>query len=257
MGCEESHITMTLLHNPLLQTSYHLPGTRYPFRKVPTHFFVGLEDFLKTYIPYVFQVGLNAVFIDSPPLFDSTILPWSDGNFSSLRETIGVIASDKTKCLLQKNFWKKTHEFFIEKHQVSDSLTSCLESFSHIEMISYLETKEKQDKFLFGEKESLKKIATLYSFYQIDVKSFYEFGWAIIEEIKRQLTVQGVLDTENWFEHCVDSNIDLSVIVEQSKSSIEKCYDVRFCDRPLTYGFYLLIRAAGLGGFCNIIHNGV
>lgn len=256
MGCEETHITMNLLHNPLLQTSYHLPGTRYPTHKLPTHFFVGLEDFLKTYIPYVFHVGLNAKFIDSPPLFDATILPWSDGNFSSLRETFGVIACDKTKCLLQKNFWRKVHEFFIEKPKESDSLTNCLQSFIHVEMVSSLERGLKQEKFFRSEKESLKKIATLYSFYQLDVKLFYEFGRVIIKEIKRQLIVQGVLETENWFECCVDSTLDLSIIVEQSKSSIEKHYDVRFCDRPLIHGFYLLIRAAGLGGFCDIIRNG-
>lgn len=255
MGSEENQLKMITLHNALIQISYHLAGTRYPVKQLPTHFFVGLEEFLEKYIPYTLFSALASTYIDAVTFLGTSILPWSHASlhFERLQDAFDSMTGEYTKPDLQKKFWTKVHEvFFTKQPKGYGYLSNCIEDLINTDNEASVSQMFKEGNYLPQEKASLKKIAKLYSFYQQDAILYKEFALSILEEIKRSLKEKKIA-TEKWYEDCIDHSLDLNSIIENSKATLEKKHKVRFENTRLTYGFYLLARRLGLGDFCEII----
>lgn len=235
LPCEENQIRLIALHNSLLKTSFHLPGTRYPKKTIPTHFFVGLDEFLEKYIPYALQAALSTTFIDAGAILNTSTLPWSEQRFTHLREACEYIVNKETEILLKLNFWRKVDEFFASKIPKS-SLNDCIRNLLEVDLEFCLQKTLENKSLLSSEKATLKKIAKIYSHYQKDAQIFREFGHLLIAHFKTETIPEN--DKE---------------IVERIKRDLEKKTHSQFIDYPLTYGFYLMIRSIALGGFRNII----
>lgn len=252
LGSEENQLKINMLYNSMLQYSYHLAGTRYPNKQIPTHFIVGLEDFLKRYIPYYLHTWLGAQFIDAVTFLHNSILPWSHEDFSNLGEAWDFIGREDTKRTLQKKFWQKVHEIFTVKlPNKNDPQTGPIYKLLKMELSAFSEQIE-SEQFLAHEKESMKKVADLYTAAHKDAILFNEFGLMLIKEIQGKLPTNRQAK-EKWFELCIDKKLDLATIVEQLKEDFEKRENSKFSEYPLTHGFYLLIHSAGLADFCNAI----
>jgi len=245
-GHEESHLLTILESNLLSKPSIHLCGTRYPTLQIPTHYFVGLEETLKAFIPHSITIAMVCFLADPGDNFNRCVLPWNDKSmwtaFYSLREVFEKIVDVPTKKEMQKHFWKNMHEFLTSQKQemifqqdISDLLNENIKEV--------LEVFKKQHALSRHEKDSLDKIEEIYRFYHQDAVYLKELGERVVAEIKACCT------PENWYESCIDAQIDMSKLIDQVKETMETQYAIRIVDYPLTENFYLLMQVIGAAQF--------
>ncbi len=237
-GNEEQHSEGIFEIIPFLQTSWHLAGTRYPEKQLPTHFFVGIEKHLKHFIPYTIQIGMTRHLLDPLNQDGTSAMPWNQkevrSTFTSLRDVFNFISNEKTVQEMQKMFWEHMDQFFHPGDNPM-KLRQDIETLIHMDVEGIIKSFRRKEKLTFAERKSLKNIGEIYRFYQQDAKYMWEFSSNIFQK------VQG------------DKTLDISEVIEQEKGGIEKKYSIKLQDYPITQGFYLLFQAVGAAQFNLIV----
>lgn len=244
-GHEESHVIIPWTINLMLQGAYHLGGTRYSDKNIPTHWIVGLEGHLKDYVPYSMGIYLAMDLIDPSDLSGRCILPWNiegkPAGFFSLSDCLAFIAKASTKKEIRQRYWKNVRDLFEVPSSKAIPLRQCIDDLIYtdvnIALHRFRKEFEKTEKLNRIENASLENIGELYKFFQDDAILFNEFGLEILNKMN---------------EIC-DSELVTSKLLNRIQSHIEKQRGINFADYPITYGFYLLCRSVGAGEFCDMI----
>jgi hypothetical protein len=233
-GSEEGHLIVHKKLSYFWRESIHLAGTRFPQKNIPTRPFVGLEEFLGKFLPYAIQLELVHDLIDSANTLGRCILPWNNKAlfpaFANLREVFACVAEEKHKREMQKLFWENVRAV-VQGSDAALILPSTLEMLIHMDVDEAMQALAPSASLSPKEKASLKNIGDLYRFFKQDALYFKEYAAAICEGQER----------------------DYPLAVERVKCAMEHKYALAFVDYPLTGGFYLLARSAGLGQFSDII----
>jgi len=235
-GREESHIGIKYISNLISKPSFHFSGTRYPNKEIPTHVFIGLEEYLQSYLPYTVEIqmchdllGGETTSVEKSPLF------WNENkvykNWKCLQDVLEFIAKDSTKEEMQSRFWSNMRSQFIKREE-SYSLHSILQELIQMDVKGVLKEFETGWLLTKKEKTSLKKIGKIYLDLQKDAKLFWEFGDLLLKIIPES------------FEGC--SFLDA---ITHSKNELEKKYHLKLSDYRLPYGLYLLACSVGAGEF--------
>lgn len=239
IGQEEGHLRIESYTNPLLHTCNHLGGTRYPTSLIPSHFFVGLEAYLKKMIPYVFGISLSMDLIDPSNSSNRCILPWNDHNtfttFKCLNDVFTYIANEITAKEMQKRFWKNVNKVFHSAEGPLVPLRQDIDKLRRLDIDAILNEFKRTHQLDHTENLSLKHIGSVYKFYQLDIKLLWEFGSQLLS-LK--------LD-ENT------NNIELAI--DHTMNGLEKKHLIQFIDLPITYSFFLMCHSLGAGEFSRII----
>lgn len=254
-GSEEGHYIGKIEITPLLQCSKHLGGVRHPSRRIPSHVFVGMETFLEIFIPYSLTLLMASELITSPLHKENNVLPWNDSpvpSFHNLRELFSYASKDKVKQEIKKRFWKNIRRLFqpTDEETQPDSKNSLhllqyIQELIQMDVGQIIQTIIERERLDYIEKASLKKMASIYLFYQQDAKLFWSFGEAVIQALAGH--------SSSWLEAAVDPINNLTALIEHIKTKQENDKQLKFSDFPLTQGLYLIMHAVGAGEFCERI----
>jgi hypothetical protein len=228
-GAEETHLKTRHVTNYLLQPSYHLGGARYPAKKLPIHPVIPLEEHLKKYLPYAFQIALVAYFVDPTNLIGRCVLPWNDKgaalDFKGLGDVFKYIADKSVRDEICRRFWKNVEDFFrddVEEINLRTNVLTLIATDVDAVIREYAQHHRQRRAF--------KKLGDIYKLTKKDAEMFWEFGTRIVHE----------------------KPLDLSAL-DRIKDSLEEHSKLNFKELPLTEGFYLIIRSLGLGEFSKFI----
>jgi len=232
MGGEELLTRLTFSFDLLSQCSFHLGGHRLPWGHWPTHYALGVDEYLNKYIPYSIYIALVEVFIDPVNAYGQNIYPWMDRSFTqrakNLHETLKILSDKKIYQEMQKRFWNNLKRFLNFSipplNFLQEDFKNLLESpFDEI-IQAHLEKenipKDQQNPFI--------KIARVYTFYQQDAQYFMQLA---------QQAVQFPLDTH------------LDRAIENLRMSMEENLHIHLEHFPLTYGLYLMLLHLGAAQF--------
>lgn len=235
-GAEEAHLRGIEKSRCFIRTSYHLATARHPKGALPTHFFVGLEEHLKGFIPYAITLAMTLAILDPTNKYKIRAIPWNKkgalGRVSSLRTILMVVGRGSTKEELRAGVWRNVKGVFGPDEIHPTMLRKNLDELINTDVDEVLEGFKKGKKLHADEVRSLGRIGALYKNYQQDARYLQEFGSLLMAQPGRDAPA-----------------------IEQAKAHMEGQYGFRFSDYPLTEGFYLLLLAAGAGQFCDIINN--
>lgn len=236
-GGEEKHLLLEGKRHFLLQLSYHLSGSRFPKKKIPTHSFVGLDEYLKKYLPYSLLIQMQLHFVDPINTHGHCILPWNEKKYTktvaTLSEAFTHIAAAEQKEEMQKRFWANVAQFFLTAQDREGSFFSTIQNLISIDPDTELKIFQEERALTRSEKKELQKIGAIYKAYQQDAQLFWKFGTYLIRHLEKQPKEAPPL--------------------EQIKEALEHELHISFADYPLTEGFYLLAESCGKGTFCTII----
>ena len=251
-GSEEGHSDkMGKWGSRMLQPSYHLGGARFPTKQLPTHFFVGLEDSLKSFIPYALNISLISCLLDPTGRLDRSVLPWSNEDFtdkfSSLKQVFEFIGKEKQKKEMQKLFWMNIHKTFIFAYK--DSFNQLLDELIQGDVDAIINEFKKQERLTRGEGKSLKIIGEMYKGFQKDAAYLSDLINIVVEKIKNNLKALGIEDMDKWAEYCTDYSINFTQLIDQAKDTVEKKNNINFQDFPFTQALYLILHVIGAGDF--------
>ncbi|MCE5294788.1 MAG: hypothetical protein LLF94_09295 [Chlamydiales bacterium] len=220
MGNEENNFITISRGHSFLQPAYHLCGSRYPKRAIPTHFFVGLDTCFKKSLPYVLLLYLSEYFISSTSRHVPTTLPWNDNytrpdkQYMSLKQTCQEMREQEVAA----RFWKKVHDFFILEKEEYHRFLRIKNQLAALDVEAVLTDFTKKNQLTEPEMASLTSLGEVYKSAQKDMELFWKLGSA--------LTPTQVL------EDVFPSNLE---------------------GYPLTEGLYLLAKSLGKGEFCSLI----
>lgn len=116
-GNEESHALPTHVWNdPFQQPIFHYSGTRFPQKLFPISPLDGALEYLKSYLPYSFQISMSSNLLNPSNSQGRSVFPWNDRenreNIHSLKELLAFAALPQTQKELQKRFWRNFEEVF-------------------------------------------------------------------------------------------------------------------------------------------------
>lgn len=232
-GSEEKHFETLGEIIPLLQITYHLGGTRYPNKRIPTHYFVGLEEYLKSYLPYTLCIDMAQCLLDPMNQYQRSVFPWNAkevwSSFTCLNDVFHYVSRESTITTMQKRFWDNMAQFFKGEQKSGTTFLESLQDLMYLDLKSIVRTFLKQNKLNASEKKSLKQIAEIYNHLQKDAKLFWEFGMLVTQRVRETSEIESTLVTV--------------------KNELETKYRLRFSDFPLTQGLYLLFLSIGAAQF--------
>ena len=185
-GNEENQFSFYRQLNPFLQTSIHLGGTRFPKKHLPTHFFVGLEEHLKTYIPYSLHIAMISDLLDPLDKRGFCIFPWrgssSPKRYSCLRELLMTLTDSDVIEKMQISFWRNVSLLLYATQDDHMMLQKQLLNLLHMDSLKAFKQVDFHDRLLAGEKRPLRAIDQLYQFYRQDAGYLFEYMRGILEE---------------------------------------------------------------------------
>lgn len=238
LGQEEAHLQIKCVENPLLQVSRHLGGARYPsVGRIPSHFLIGLESYLKKNIPYVLGISLSMDLIDPSNIENRSILSWNEKivrQFKCLKDAFLYIGEKKNMHEMQKRFWINVLNIFDPIRGVSIPLRQYVDELISMDVDLIIKKFKDTHSLDRSENKSLLAIGHLYKFHQKDALLFWEFGTSLIS-LK-----------------LFNKGIDLGKDIERIKINMEKKYAIHFLDYPTTYNFFLMCQSLGAGKFSSI-----
>ncbi len=219
-GNEENHYLSMAVGHFFLKPSYHLSGSRFPDGEFPTHFFVGMDQFIERSQNFVLLLYLTDYLISPKGRYTKTALPWNDNDLSahikSLRDGLQLIAQSKEA--LAERFWQKVEELFCEKKKEYENFLVLIEEVLSTDIEAQCATFLQKNRLSTHEIESLRKLADVYKRIQKDVRLFWECG----KELARTK--------------------DPAFIKEKINN-----------ETPLTEGLYLMACSVGKGEFVEIV----
>ncbi len=232
-GNEEHHYLSLVKGHLFLQPSYHLCGSRYPNKEMPTHFFVGLDAHFEKATPYVLLLYLTATLLAPLCKYTATALPWNverlSSTFINLRQGFAFIADEQNKKQLKENFWIKVQELFKLQLKGYEKFLGVIYTLMDCDVDAICTNFQQKSNLTEHEMHSLAKLSSVYKASQVDMKLFWQFG--------------GMLADSNDPEAQLDE-IRLKIENEAGKS---------INNFPLTQGLYLMACSLGRGEFCDII----
>ncbi len=259
LGSEEAHLKLNQQISFFLTPSYHLAGTRYPTRQIPINFFVGLEEYLKKFLPYALGVELTVFLVDATNSLGRCILPWKDKNaalsFSCLRSVFKHMGDPALKVHMQRRFWKNVHDL-LHSMPCKGKLSGTLHYLCGLDVDAYLASLQKGKALELSECNSLKAIGELYKLFKKDALVFSEFIGYVIECIDASTKPVRRGEGESlplWHSACIEHSVDFGALLDCAKEHVERRHGIALAEYPLTGGFWLLAHAVGAGEFCDII----
>lgn len=252
---EEGHfIGMETLKPFFSLPCIHLCGTRYPEKEIPTHFFVGLEEHLQNFIPYAGAMVMVQTLLDPLNRTKHTVFPWNDDDstitFSCLRESLAYVVERKAE--MQSRFWRNLNNLYTVGNPKTMQFFNMLNSFMHDHVLEIVENFQRKETLTKEEKESLVNIERIYLLCHQDAQLLWDFGIAVIDQIKEQLKKSG-REKGSWTDECVKGTIDLKALIDRVKERVEKERTLHFSNYPLTEAFYLLLQVVGAAEFTKIV----
>jgi len=239
-GGEERHLGIQAKLHVFMQASKHLCGSRYPTKQIPTTYFVGLQEYLKGYIPYVFLVMMSTDLLDSMNKAGHLALPWNDksqiGTFSSLRQVFHSIKNVATQQEMKERFLRNVRTSFDEAKNATPlpyTLGGALKLLIDSDVSKVTDAFLQNTRLTPDEKEHLMQIAQLYSTWQQDAKLLWQLGTALVTSM--------------------NAKQDPTLALAQIKTKLEKESQKPLSESPLTEGFYLLSSTILTGEFCKIV----
>lgn len=176
-GGEERHLGIRAQLHVFLKCSKHLAGTRFPKKEIPSHFLVGLHDYLKSYLPYVFLVMMSSELIDSMNKHNRLVFPWNDlskiGSFSSLHEVFSYIQSESTQNTMCERFLKNVRTCF---QAASGLFATSLQKLMRLDVATVIGSFEQQSALSPHEQEELHKLGALYTHLQEDARFLWHYA---------------------------------------------------------------------------------
>jgi hypothetical protein len=143
-------------------------------------------------------------------------LPWNGASFTSFEELVATLISEKEE--MMERFLEKLNSFFNFPIEETFKFRHDIKRLLELDVAKEIAAFKNSNELTADELAELDKLATLYLWFQEDVRRFWELG--------TRLTT------------------DPSFII-----------DTQSIDFPISYGFYLLIKAIGAGEFCDKVAN--
>lgn len=232
-GNEEAHFLEAICGHFFLQPVYHLCGSRYPDKEIPTSFFVGLDSYAEKAISYVFFLYVTRYLIAPNRRSTAIGLPWNDdglsASFTSLLEGFTFIADSNTQSELKTRFWAKVRGLFCDELDEYGPFLECIRSLKALDVDLVVATFAQSKKVTKHEEASLKRLGDVYKKNQQDIKLFWKFGKALGEAKQPEQELDSI------------------------KNMIEKEAGCPLVNYPITDGFYHTAVSVGKAEFCAII----
>lgn len=252
---EEGHFNRKGNYNALLLPSYHLAGTRYPSHEIPTRFFVGFEKCLGGHIAKTMNLHISYTILDPVNRDEACALPWNDEatsvSLTSLRDIFAYVADEETKREMQMRFWSNVDYYLLSQ----EGCGLCMKEVRELitcdigDVVSMYVPEACFDK---DEKQALKKIKEIYKFYQKDSEFFVEYLKKVTDKMISVAKSFGY-PPKTWYEVFLKQHIDVVTILEDSRRDMESQYEMKFMDRPLVQGLYLIFNSVGAAHFNEIV----
>lgn len=232
-GAEEGHVALLFESDPFNRLSIHLSGPRFPSKEIPTHFFIGLHEPLKKYIPYSLLITMAQDLLDPLNRKGVCVFPWNSEkevrSHTCLRDVLQHVSSEGCIMEMKQRFWRNVHELFYPMENRKMLLRDNMNELINMDIAAVLKAFQSQEHLDKKHTASLEAIGDVYRHAQQDAIIARDFGLTVLESAQtRELDATSI-------ETCMQTT--------ESKHHIAR-------DQfPLTHGLCLMFKVVGCAEF--------